>query len=246
MVGAGESGATGPSDPQRPRGRSLALNSSAVFIVSIVIQLVGYIPTFFLARGVGLTVAGQTLLGTIQTFLLLATTVSGLGDLRIGSSYTFFVSRGRSPQEATTTYLAIRVVMVAIAGLTLYLLGPSVGVATSAMLPIFAVWVSLPLLWTTSVVYQNLWVSLGDSAKGQYPQLIEVIVRAAALTFVAVRILDTPTHGVETPIATLWVLTYAYVAGAVASSLISIPALVTHWGRFHRPTASGSSAGRGP
>ncbi|HEV2166533.1 MAG TPA: hypothetical protein VGS23_06120, partial [Thermoplasmata archaeon] len=51
-----------PQEPPRPKGRSLALNSSAVFVASVVIQLVGYIPTFFLARGVGLSVAGQTLL----------------------------------------------------------------------------------------------------------------------------------------------------------------------------------------
>ncbi|HEV2166543.1 MAG TPA: oligosaccharide flippase family protein, partial [Thermoplasmata archaeon] len=152
-------------------------------------------------------------------------------------SYTFFVSRGQSPGEATTTYLGIRVVMVAFAGLALFLLAPSLGISSSQTLAIFAVWVTLPLLWTASVVYQNLWVSLGDSAKGQYPTLVEVVVRAAALTFVATQVLNPHTHGVDTPVATLWALTYAYVAGAVASFVISIPALAKNWGRFHRPTA---------
>ncbi|MCI4360034.1 MAG: oligosaccharide flippase family protein [Thermoplasmata archaeon] len=237
MAGGGDSVPDPSPKSDRPQGRSLALNSSTVFAVSIVIQLVGYIPTFFLARGLGGSAAGQALFGTIQTFLLLANTVTNLGDLRIGSAYTFFVSRGQSPREATTTYLAIRVVMVAAAGVALFAFAPQLGISAAATLPIFAVWMALPVLWTAPTVYLNLWVSRGDSARGQYPQLVESLVRAAVLTYVAIGFTHLRAGGALTPVSTLWLMTYAYLAGALASFLASLPSLLANRGRFDRPTA---------
>ncbi len=238
MAEAGKSDGSGGADPPPPRGRSLALNSSAVFVVSLVIQLTGYIPTFFLARGLGLSVPGQALFGTIQTFLLLANTVTNLGDLRIGSAYIFFLSRGQPTQQATTTYLSIRIMMVVAAGLALFLLAPSVGVSAAQTLPIFAVWMALPILWSTSTVYQNLWVSLGDAARGQYPTLVESLVRAAGLTYVAVQLIGLPGHGTANPTSTLWSMTGAYLLGAIASGAVSVPSLIRHRGAFDRPTAA--------
>ncbi|HEV2519292.1 MAG TPA: polysaccharide biosynthesis C-terminal domain-containing protein [Thermoplasmata archaeon] len=238
MAAGTERGGAVPTEAPRPKGRSLGVNSSVVFSISIVIQLVGYIPTFFLARGLGLSVAGQTLFGTIQTFLLLATSVTNLADVRIGAAYTFFVSRGEPARDATSTYFTIRILMVAGAGLALWLLAPSFGVAASSAWPIFAVWMVLPILWSTSTVYQNLWVSLGDSARGQYPQLVESLVRAALLSYFALGFLHATGHGTATPTATLWAMTYAYVAGAVASGLFSLPSILAQRGRIRRATAA--------
>ncbi len=230
-----------PSGPPAPKPivrRSLLLDSGAVFVIGIAIQLVAYIPTFFLAHHTGSSAQGQALLGSIQILLLVATTITNLGDLRIGSSYTFFVSRGEPPGNATTTYLMIRVGMVSFAGLLLYLLAPEFGIPALSVLPLVAVWMLLPILWSTSTVYQNLWTSLGDAARGIFPQLVEAIVRASVLTVVALQLARMKDGGTLTPTATLWSITIGYLLGAVASSLVSIPSLLRYRGRFARPLAT--------
>jgi O-antigen/teichoic acid export membrane protein len=233
-----------PSEPPAagaPRARrSLILDSGAVFVIGIAIQLIAYVPTFLLAHHTGSTMQGQFLLGTIQTFLLVATTISNLGDLRIGSAYTFFVSRGQPPGGATTTYLSIRLAMVGLAGIALFVLAPVIRIPESSVPPLIAVWLVLPILWSTSTVYQNLWTSLGDAARGIYPQLVEAIVRAATLTYVALLLAGDPASkwGALSPTLTLWWITGGYIAGALASSLVALPSLVKYRGRFERRSAA--------
>jgi O-antigen/teichoic acid export membrane protein len=228
-----------PAGPSKRR-RSLILDSGAVFVIGIAIQLIAYVPTYILAHNTGSTFQGQVLLGTIQTFLLVATTITNLGDLRIGSAYTFFVSRGQAPGGATTTYLSIRLAMVGLAGIALFLLAPVVRIPEASVPPLIAIWLVLPILWSTSTVYQNLWTSLGDAARGIFPQLVEAIARAATLTAVALLLAtDHASHaGALTTTLTLWWITGAYLAGAVASSLVALPSLVKYRGRFDRRSAA--------
>ncbi|MCI4349377.1 MAG: polysaccharide biosynthesis C-terminal domain-containing protein [Thermoplasmata archaeon] len=241
VAGAGPTSQSTPPavETARPIPRPLAINSTVVFVITLAIQLLGYIPTFFLARGLATDVPeGLALFGTVQTFMLVASSVSSLGDLRLGAAYTFFVSRGESARRATPTYLVIRLGMVASAGLIVMVLAQAIGLSTSVTFTIFAVWMVLPLLWTASMVYFNLWTSLGDSARGQYPQLVEAIVRAAVLTYVAIYILDPAMrHGAATPASTLWAMTLAYVAGAAASALYSLRSLIRYRGRPERTVA---------
>src|SRR5215472_18306074 len=90
--------------PARPGG-GVSLSSTGVFVVTVLIQLLGYIPTHFFAQNVGYTAPGQAILGTFQLFLLLASSINMIGDLRIGSSYVFFIARGESSKVGTGTYL---------------------------------------------------------------------------------------------------------------------------------------------
>ncbi len=232
MGGTDPSATAAPTPPRRRR--TLSLDSGLVFLITLSIQVIGYIPTHFLARGLGLSLAGQALFGTIQAYLLFATSVSNLGDLRIGSAYTFFVSRGEPPGDATTTYLVIRLAMVSGAGAVLFALAPHIGIPLPVTVEVFAVWMIFPILWSTSTIYASLWTSLGDASRGVYPQLVESIVRAGALTFVALFVLTGMTHGAATPTSTLWAMTGAYALGAIASTVVSVPSLFHYRGRFRR------------
>jgi O-antigen/teichoic acid export membrane protein len=220
----------------RPKPRSLALNSSAVFVITVVIQLISFIPTFLFSQAIGAQGYGRALLGTIQFFLLIATSVTNLGDLRVGSAYTFFVSRGQSPKESTGTYLLLRFGMVCAAGLVLAVIAPSIGLSTAGTLEIFAVWMTFPLLWSFSTVYQQAWIALGDSLRSQLPLLVESLVRAAALSFVAVRVV-TLGRAASDPNAILWAMTEAYLVGAVASTLFTLPTIIAFRGPFRSTEA---------
>jgi O-antigen/teichoic acid export membrane protein len=75
------------------------------------------------------------------------------------------------------------------------------------------------------MVYNQLWVARGDSIRAQYPLLLESVVRTVALIYVAL------TH------ATLETLTLAYLAGALAGSVVSVPSVLRNAGRPERREA---------
>lgn len=220
------------TDPDRPKPRGLGLSSSAVFLIMVVVQFIAYIPTYFLSHGIGSIVVGgmkpgQALLGTIQLFLLIASSINSIGDLRVGSAFTYFVSRGESPRQGLTTYLGLRLLLVGVAGVALFALGPSLGIALGDRLAIFGVWLLFPVFWSISTVYMQTWVALGDSVRSQMPQLLEAIVRAGVLTYMALYVVS-----IQTPTETLWAMTLAYGIGVAASTLISVPTVLAYRGRF--------------
>lgn len=208
-------GGSGPSPNAVPVARrSLALSSSGVFLTSLAIQAAGVVATVALYRNVDLGV-----LGLVQLYLIISSSITGIGDLRIGTAYVFFVARGQPPEQATGTYLVLRLAMVAIGGAVLLLLGPLQGTsftyASSALqLEVLAVFMALPLLWSFQTVYTQLWIAKGDSLRGQYPLLVESLVRTPALVFMA--FYDQSLVG----------LTIAYVLGAVASTIYSFPTVL--------------------
>ena len=220
-----------PSDPtmaepgaKPPSQRhSIGLSSTGVFVISLAIQLLGYLPTHYFAQnvGAGSHQDGRILLGLFQLFLLLASSINMIGDLRIGSAYTFYVARGEAPTVGTGTYFLLRLVMVSIAGLMVWFTGPLLGY-TLQYGYLFGLWLLLPVLWSVSTVYSQQWAAQGESIKGQVPLLIESVTRTAALTAVAVWSLGLADGTFGQILAPI---TYAYLLGAGASAVYCLPSV---------------------
>lgn len=229
LEGSGSRPHPSAADDRIPRPKhSLALSSGAVFAISLSVQLIGFIgSTVFLARHVGITDSGKALIGLAQLFLLIASSINGLGDLRIGTAYTYFLARGKSPTDNTGTYLLFRAAMVALAGLVLFVIAPyAIGgenfAPSSSNLAMFGVFLTLPLLWSFSTVYNQMHIGLGDAVKAQSPTLVEGVARLPVLiyaTFYA---------------PNLEAITAAYVVGALASALYSLPAVSRQLRRARR------------
>ena len=218
-----------------PVHRAVGLSSTGVFLVTLLIQLLGYIPTHFFAQNIGQFGSGRAVLGTFQFFLLLASSINMIGDLRIGSAYTFYVARGESARVGTGTYFVLRVAMVAAGGVVLWAAAPVLPYSTEQYLALFALWMALPVLWSVSTVYMQQWVAQGHSVRGQVPQLVESIVRTAALTVIAVNSLAFKQAQFTTIIPEV---TAAYVLGAASSALYSLPSVWHQTERFRSGVAS--------
>lgn len=222
---------TGPSPPEPPRARySLTINSAGVFLAGVAIQLIGFAGSIFIYKYIGIDASGQALFGTVQFFLLIASTINGIGDLRLGAGYQLFLARGKPGTSLTGTYLLLRFVLVGAAGaMVLLFSGISFGglilAPTGYDLEVLAIFMSLPLLWTLETVYSNYFIGIGNSVKGQYPNLVEVIVRTP---FIIVATFLFPT---------MLGLVTAYLLGAIASVIFCIPALVPLIRRFNRREA---------
>jgi O-antigen/teichoic acid export membrane protein len=212
---------TPPAPAEVPRAvHSLTLSSGAVFAASLAVQLIGLIGSVFLAKRIGVNNEGVALIGTAQLFLLIGSSINGVGDLRLGTAYTYFLARGKPPTDNTSTYLVVRMVMVASAGLVLFVVAPlSVfGAAPFAQgseeLVSLGIFLTLPVLWSFSTVYNQMFIGLGNSLRAQYPSLVESIARLPILIYVAYEF-----HSVLA-------ITIAYAVGAAASALFSIPAVL--------------------
>jgi len=157
---------------------SLTLSSGVVFGASLATQLIGFAASYFLYQHIGFDNQGKALLGTVQLFLLIGSVLNGVGDLRLGTAYTFFLARGKSPAEVTAAYLFTRMLMVGLAGLVIFVLAPlSLGghqiASCSMQLESLGIFLLLPLLWSFSTVYNAMLIGLGNSARAQYPALVE-------------------------------------------------------------------------
>jgi O-antigen/teichoic acid export membrane protein len=221
-----------------PRERPLSISSSFVYAVSFIVQLVGYVSSFFIARHIAAPGAGIALVGFVQFNLLLASSVNTLGELRLGSAFVYYVARDSAKKRFTGTYFVARAAFVVIFGVGLLAIAPSIGlvsmvgalsISSSTLFLCLAVFMLLPLLWTPGMVYGTLYVGLGNSIRGQLPTLVESVVRTSALVFVA---LTFPTVSAAVNAHAIWGLTGGYVLGAAASSAIAIPAI---WKNFAAP-----------
>ncbi|MCI4368533.1 MAG: oligosaccharide flippase family protein [Thermoplasmata archaeon] len=212
--------------PATPRVPGVGISSTGVFAISITIQLIGYVSTYFLVHHVPGGNSGLALLGTVQLYLIIASSINGIGDLRIGSAFVYFVSRGKPARDTTSTYFVLRLTMVALAGTSLWVLGPLLNYTSNTEeIEIFAVFMVLPILWSISTVYTQVMVAEGDSVRGQYPLLVESIVRTSLLVLVAFLA------------PTIWAMTLAYLVGAIASIAISLPLVSRLLGPFRRAEA---------
>jgi len=207
---------TTPAVPQQ--AYSLAISSGAVFVAALMVQLLGLVGTIFLYKHIGVNTAGIALIGTAQLFLLIGSSINGVGDLRLGTAYTYYLARGKSADDNTSTYLAVRTVMVAAAGVILFVIAPlsidgHVIAGGSTELYSLGVFLTLPVLWSFSTVYNQMFIGLGNSLKAQYPGLVEAIARLPGLIYVAYEV------------KTLQGITFAYAIGAAASAVYSFPAI---------------------
>ena len=219
--------ATPPGRPVVPKAAySLTLSSSAVFAASLATQLIGFFASIALYKTIGLTAEGRILLGTAQLFLLIGSSINGVGDLRLGTAYTYFLARGKKATDNTSTYLLVRMLMVGAAGLILFVISPlsvdgSRIASGSTELLSLGIFVTLPLLWSFSTVYNALFIGQGDSVKAQYPSLVEAIARLPAIVIVAFYF------------PSILGITVAYAVGAAASTLFCLPAVLRLLRRFH-------------
>lgn len=236
-------GGTNPSAPapdpaQRlpTPARGVGISSTGVFLISIFIQFIGYISTFFLARNVGVSPIGQDTLGEIQWYLFIASTVNGLGDLRLGAAFIFFVSRGRPSERLAGTYIVLRLALLGVAASILFgLAAPVARTAGMTEVDVYAAFLALTFVWAIPIVYNQLWVAKGDSIRAQFPTLIESIVRTSSLVGVALAL--GPLWGGRAAGTTLTVhftlvaIMLAYAVGALASALYAVSSVVRLSGR---------------
>jgi O-antigen/teichoic acid export membrane protein len=210
---------------------SLTISSGAVFAASVLIQVLGLVGSIVLIKQTSGDRALVALVGTVQLFLLIASSINGVGDLRLGTAYTYFLARGKPAKDNTATYLVVRMAMVSVAALVLFVLGPvSVGgariVSGGQEYVAFGIFMTLPLLWSLSTVYNSMFIGEGNSLKAQYPSLVESLARLPFLFYVAY-------HDF-----TILGMTLAYLAGALASALFSLPAVYRRLSAFRWPEAT--------
>ena len=164
---------TAPEVPQP--AHSLALSSGAVFAAALLVQLLGVIGSIFLYKHIGITPTGQALIGTAQLFLLIGSSINGVGDLRLGTSYTYFLARGKAAVDNTATYLAVRTAMVAAAGAILFAIAPlelyhHTIASSPADLESLGIFLTLPILWSFSTVYNQMFIGARQFAQGAVPR----------------------------------------------------------------------------
>jgi O-antigen/teichoic acid export membrane protein len=230
---SGPSSGAPPAPVEVPKQAfSLTLSSGAVFAASLLVQVLGLVGSIVLIKQTNGAqhLALVAIVGTVQLFLLLGSSINGIGDLRLGTAYTYFLARGKPATDNTTTYFVVRLVMVGAAGLVLFLLGPlSLGgqqlVSGDQEVLAFGLFMALPLLWSFSTVYNSMFIGEGNSLKAQYPSLVESLARLPFLFYVAYH--DFSILGI----------TLAYVAGAAASAVFSLPAVYARMRRFRRAEA---------
>ncbi len=219
MAGTQSAPTSGRPIPEVPQqAHSLTLSSGFVFATALIIQVLGVVGSIFLYKHIGISPAGQALIGTAQLFLLIGSSINGVGDLRIGSAYTFFLARGKKAIDNTGTYLIVRTGMVVAASVTLFVIAPvdvfGQRIATGAEIVPLGVFLALPVLWSFSTVYSQMYIGLGNSLRAQFPSLIEAIVRLPVLIYVAY------------DMKSLEGITIAYAIGASSSAIYSLRAVL--------------------
>lgn len=222
-------GAPEPAPPPVVRHR-VGLSSTGVFLLNVAIQAIGFGANYFLYRYIAHDPTGTALVGTVQLYLLIGSTVNSIGDLRIGTSYTFFVARGHPARESTATYLLLRLAMVGAAGVALFFIGtiPGTGLSFASTTEEYeglALFMGLPILWSIQTVYTQLQVARGRSTAGQIPIFLETAIRSPLLILA---VFEWPT---------LTGLTLAYLPGALASAGLSFRTVARELQRFRRSEA---------
>lgn len=223
-----------------PPTRSIGLNSTGVFVVSVLVQVVGVIATIVLYRllpphfaGIGLPASACAPLGPVYghafsllaaaaLFLLIAASVNQLADLRMGTAYIYFIARGHPARQLSGTFIALRFALIATGSLivlaiapmflNLHAWNPNCGVG-DVYVP-FVVFMALPSLMTISTFYNQYYVGVGQSIRAQYPMLVESLFRTGALILAALFFPN------------IWGLTVAYAVGVVASATFCAPTLI--------------------
>jgi O-antigen/teichoic acid export membrane protein len=230
LAGSEPSPTTAAKVPAVPKqAHPLALSSGVVFATALATQIIGLVGSIFLYKHIGISPTGQALIGTAQLFLLVGSSINGIGDLRIGAAYTFFLARGKPATDNTGTYILLRTAMVGAASLVLFVIAPQEvfghRIASGTEIESLGIFLALPILWSFSTVYNQMYVGLGNSLRAQFPGLVEAIVRLPALILVAYY-----WHSLEG-------ITIAYAVGATSSAIFSFSAVRSRIRAFVRAEA---------
>lgn len=220
-----------PSQHAPTEHRGLGRSSFGVFVLTTLIQIMGVVSSFVVGHTFGEPKAGAAIYGEVAFFLLVASSINWLGDLRIGTAYTYYVSRGQPAAELTGTYTALRLVLLTIIGLAVlpltYVLGGPLNFSlTGPEYESLGLFLLMPILWTPWMVIQQLRIARGASIQSQYPQFAEVIVRSIAIIVTCYT--DPGLLG----------FTYAFVLGGIASFAYCIPQLWREMSPFARARAT--------
>lgn len=218
----------GRGDPSKAAQltRNFGLSTLVVLIVGILSQVMGWVATkWFLLHITGDSVA-VNLLGTATFYILVASLIATLGDLRLGSAYTFFVARGGKVEALTGTYLLWRVFALGVLGSGLVLVnslipgGLSGFTSTETALALF---VLFPILEIPSILYSTLQTARGRTIYGQVPLVVEMSIRLGLLLYVATQFNSTNIATVAGAHAFVTDIAWAYVIGAAAGAVASAP-----------------------
>jgi O-antigen/teichoic acid export membrane protein len=214
----GKPAAPPPTQHTPPVHKGLGRSSFGVFALTTLIQVMGVISTYAVGHTFARGPVGTGIWGEVGLYLLIASSINWLGDLRVGSAYTYYVSRGQPARELTGTYLSLRLILVSAIGLVIlpaaYVLGGPLNLSlTRSDFLSLGIFLLLPVLWTPWMVISQLRIARSASIPAQYPQFVEVAVRTVAI--VAMIFLAPGLVG----------FTYAFLIGAIASFAYCLPEL---------------------
>jgi O-antigen/teichoic acid export membrane protein len=159
--------------------------------------------------------------------IVISSIVSGVGDLRIGSAYTFFIARGADKKSLTGAYLLFRLGTFSAGSLIIL----AVGIWQNwfpGYLWAFVLFMLVPILEIPEGIYSTLRVAEGRTALGQVPYLVEGTVRMGIIVFFALQFtvssVTTASGGVSSHGMQLVAdIAIAYFIGALASIFVSLP-----------------------
>ncbi|MDE1835131.1 MAG: polysaccharide biosynthesis C-terminal domain-containing protein [Euryarchaeota archaeon] len=169
-----------------------AFHTLVIFLNSVGGQVLGWVATKELFLHVAPSPgenAGLAFLGLATLYTLIASMISTIGDLRIGSAYVFFVARGGRAGNLTAAYLLFRIAALALLAGGFALLAPVIAPWLGLSLPKdllpLDLFLFLPLLETPSFVYAYLTSAQARAADGIWPFVVENVLRTAGLVYVA-------------------------------------------------------------
>jgi O-antigen/teichoic acid export membrane protein len=146
--------------------------------------------------------------------------VSALGDLRLGSAYTFFVARGAAKKPLTGAFFIFR--LAGFAALSMVIIFVSLELN---WFPGYteALWLFMlvPVLEVPSSVYGFLRIAEGKTAIAQIPGIVESGVRMSLIVFFAFQFSVSSLSSPGNQVALVTDMAIAYFVGALASIAVA-------------------------
>jgi O-antigen/teichoic acid export membrane protein len=197
-------------------------------IASIATQILGWIGTKVLYIRVAPSAGSSTglaVLGLMTFIVLISGVVASIGDLRVGTAYTFFIARGASKKELTGAFIVFRFASFAIVSLAI------VGTAIAfnwfpGYTEALVLFMLVPVLEIPATVYSYLRIAEGRTAVGQIPGIVEGVVRMALIVIFAVQFSVSGSTSINIQANQIKLVTdiaIAYFVGGIASICVCLP-----------------------
>jgi O-antigen/teichoic acid export membrane protein len=151
--------------------------------------------------------------------------ISSIGDLRVGTAYTFFIARGASKKELTGAFIVFRFLSFAIVSFAI------VGIAIAfnwfpGYNEALLLFMLVPVLEIPATVYSSLRIAEGRTAVGQIPGIVEAVVRMSLVVFFALQFSVTGSTSIGIQANQVKLVTdiaIAYFIGGLASVVVCLP-----------------------